>query len=241
MQILIPMSGAGSRFASCGYTKPKPLIEFFGKTMIEHVLHNLNLDNEFTLCVLRSHYDSDPDLFHKLGKQVAKLNLVFVDTITRGAAETCLLAKKYINPESPLIIANCDQCMKWDQKDFENHLSGNDLDGCMFTFFKDSPAYSYVEIDSDGLAIRTAEKQVISTHATTGIYVWTKGIDFIWAAESMIRKDIRVNNEFYVCPVYNENIAKSQRIGIYEKVEHWPIGTPADLEAFIEAHKDENI
>ena len=219
MQILIPMSGAGSRFVAQGYSKPKPLIEFFGKPMIEHVLTNLGVNNTFTLCVLRDHFDVDPDLFMRLGKKVAKLNIVFVDKLTRGAAETCLLAKKYLDPESTLTIANCDQWMKWDQKDFELSL----------------------EINNEGLAIRTAEKQVISPYATTGIYVWTKCIDFIWAAEKMIREDIRVNNEFYVCPVYNQNIAKGARIGIYSPEEHWPIGTPEDLEYFIKVHANEDF
>lgn len=237
MQILIPMSGAGRRFAEVGYEKPKPLIEFFGKPMIEHVLGNLNPENDFTLCVLREHFDTDPNLFKKLGDKVSSLRIVVVDKVTQGAAETCLLAKKHIDPESPLMIANCDQMMKWDQKAFESHMSDGDLDGAMFTFFKDSPAYSYVEIDDKGLAIRTAEKQVISPHATTGIYVWNKGRDFTWAAENMIRKDLRVNGEFYVCPCYNENIARGDRIGIWEPDEHWPIGTPEDLAFYIEKHK----
>lgn len=236
MQILIPMSGMGRRFAELGYDKPKPLIEFFGKPMIEHVLTNLGVENTFTLCVLRAHYDADPELFDRLSKMVDRLNIVFVDQVTRGAAETCLLAKKYIDPESPLMIANCDQMMVWDQKAFESWLAESDLDGAMFVFFKDSPAYSYVEVDDRGIAVRTAEKQVISPHATTGIYVWTKGVSFTWAAESMIRKDIRVNNEFYVCPCYNENIAKGDRIGIWKPKEHWPIGTPEDLAYYIEKH-----
>lgn len=237
MQILIPMSGAGRRFSEAGYSKPKPLIEFFGKSMIEHVLENLGIDNTFILCVLREHFDSNPDLFRKLGTIVSRLNIIFVDQITQGAAETCLLAKKYIDPESPLMIANCDQIMKWNQKNFENFMAEKDLDGAMFVFFKDSPAYSYVEVDNNGIAVRTAEKQVISPHATTGIYVWNKGKDFIWAAESMIRKNLRVNNEFYVCPCYNENISRGDQIGIWHPEEHWPIGTPEDLEYYIEKHR----
>jgi NDP-sugar pyrophosphorylase family protein len=237
MQILIPMSGAGRRFTEHGYAKPKPLIEFFGKPMIEHVMDNLGHDNQFTLCVQKPHWEIDPDLFVRLGKKVRRLNLVLVDGVTQGASETCLLAKKYINPEDTLMIANCDQIMEWDKSHFQSWFANKDLDGAMFTFFKDSPAYSYVEVDASGLAIRTAEKQVISPHATTGIYVWSKGIDFTWAAEQMIRKDIRVNNEFYVAPVYNENIARGDRIGIYDDVVHWPIGTPDDLNLYIEKHK----
>lgn len=237
MHILIPMSGRGSRFAQQGYAKPKPLIEFLGKPMVQHVLENLGLHNTYTLCVLREHYDADPQLFNRLRDMAADLNLVFVDQVTQGAAETCLLAKPYIKPKETLFIANCDQIMVWDQEHFEEWLAAERLDGAMLTFFKDTTAYSYVEVNSDGLAVRTAEKQVISPHATTGIYVWTRGEDFVWAAEQMIADDVRVNNEFYVCPVYNWNIARGDRIGIYPPQEHWPIGTPEDLDIYIEAHK----
>ena len=236
MQILIPMSGAGKRFAEVGYDKPKPLIEFFGKPMVEHVLENLGLHNEFILCVQRAHYDADPTLFVRLRAQVADLKLVFVEQLTQGAAETCLLAREHIKLDEPLFIANCDQMMVWDQDHFEEWFAAERLDGCMFTFFKDTTDYSYVAVDQNGLAWRTAEKQVISTHATTGIYVWARGSDFIWAAEKMIADNVRVNNEFYVCPVYNWNIARGDRIGIYPPQEHWPIGTPEDLDIYIEAH-----
>jgi dTDP-glucose pyrophosphorylase len=237
MHILIPMSGRGSRFAQQGYSKPKPLIEFFGKPMVQHVVENLGLHNTFTLCVLREHYEADPALFNKLRDMAADLNIVFVDQVTQGAAETCLLAKQHIKPKETLFIANCDQMMVWDQDHFEEWSAAERLDGAMLTFFKDTTAYSYVEVDASGLAIRTAEKQVISPHATTGIYVWTRGEDFVWAAEQMIADNVRVNNEFYVCPVYNWNIARGDRIGIYAPQEHWPIGMPEDLDIYIEAHK----
>jgi dTDP-glucose pyrophosphorylase len=233
MQILIPMSGAGSRFAARGYDKPKPLIEFHGRPMIENVLMNLGCENSFTLCVLKSHYDVDPSFFDQLSGKVSSLNVILVESPTRGAAETCLLARDHIDPDGTLMIANCDQMMVWDQSSFEDWFDHSRLDGCIFTFHKDDPAYSYVEVNGDGIAIRTAEKQVISQHATTGIYVWRRGGDFIQAAERMIDKNIKQAGEFYVCPVYNENIADGARIGIYEPQEHWPIGTPEDLRKYL--------
>lgn len=237
MQILIPMSGNGTRFAAMGYDKPKPLIEFFGKPMIEHVLTNLGVENDYVLCVQRAHYNINPGLFDRLATMVNKLSIMLVDHVTQGAAETCVMAKQYLDPDQPLFIANCDQMMVWNQAEFEQWFAEEQLDGAMFVFDSTSTKNSYVEIDSNGIAVRTAEKQVISPYATTGIYVWKRTSDFLWAAEKMIAADIRVNNEFYVCPVYNENIARGERIGIYNPTEHWPIGTPEDLDIYIEAHK----
>ena len=54
-------------------------------------------------------------------------------------------------------------------------------------------------------------------------------------SEKMIEKNIRINNEFYVCPVYNEAIKDNKKIIIKEvkKDGMWGIGTPEDLNYFI--------
>lgn len=237
MQIVIPMSGAGSRFTSAGYDKPKPFIEFHGKTMIENVIENLGVDNNFTLIVQQSHLDNFSHIFYNIKQRVSSLNTVSVKTITRGAAESCLLSKNFLNLDEPLLIANCDQIMKWDLARINSHMLDNSLDGVILTFDSQSPKNSYAAVDSNNLVTRTAEKQVISRHATNGIYIWKKAKDFFDAAEQMIAENNTVNNEFYVCPVYNYNIKNKKHIGIYYIDEHWPIGTPQDLTIFLDKHK----
>ena len=78
-----------------------------------------------------------------------------------------------------------------------------------------------------------AEKKVISNHATVGIYFWKKGSDYVKYAEKMIKKNIRVKNEFYVCPVFNEAIKDNKKIIIENIEEMWGLGTPEDLEVFL--------
>ena len=51
MKILIPMAGAGSRFAKEGYTFPKPLIDVRGKPMIQSVVENLDFDCKYIFLV----------------------------------------------------------------------------------------------------------------------------------------------------------------------------------------------
>jgi len=82
--------------------------------------------------------------------------------------------------------------------------------------------------------VEVAEKKVISSHATTGIYYFKSGRMFQQFAENMISKDIRVNNEFYVAPVYNEIIHEIGKVGIWEikSSEMHGIGTPEDLDEF---------
>lgn len=234
MQILIPMSGAGSRFSAAGYDTPKPFIKFHGKTMIENVLENLGSTNDFTLVVQRQHYESFKHVFDQMTYKVKSLQVCFVDKLTRGAAESCLIAKSGINHDLPLMIANCDQMMTWNETEFKSWFFDSGLDGAIMTFDSQSNKNSYAEVNENGLVTRTVEKQVISKHATNGIYVWKKAGDFFTAAQEMIDKNVTCNNEFYVCPVYNFNIAKNQKIGIYHIDGHWPIGTPQDLTLYLD-------
>jgi hypothetical protein len=82
-----------------------------------------------------------------------------------------------------------------------------------------------------------AEKNPISDIATVGVYYWGKGSDYVKYAEQMIEKNIRVNNEFYVCPVFNEAIADCKIIKTFHIEKMWGLGTPEDLKYYLENHK----
>ena len=240
MQILIPMGGASSRFSAAGYDRPKPFIEFYGKTMIENVVQNLGHRNHYTLVTQRKHYDDYRPVFDRMARDAMELNVSLLDGMTRGAAESCITAKDLVNHDLPLMIANCDQMMDWDETKFKAWFLDSGLDGAIMTFDSQSPKNSYAEVNDQGLVTRTAEKQVISKHATNGIYVWRKAGDFFRAAEEMISTNIKQNNEFYVCPVYNINIKWGQKIGLYHiGDDHWPIGTPQDLTIYLSYMKDQ--
>lgn len=234
MQILIPMGGAGSRFAAAGYDKPKPFIEFHGKTMIENVIDNLGRNNDYFLVTQQQHFTDFKHVFDRIAFDTKSLHVSCLNGMTRGAAESCLAAKDKIMPDLPLMIANSDQIMEWDAVTFKAWFLDSGLDGVMMTFDSQSDNNSYAELNENGLVVRTAEKQVISKHATNGIYVWRRARDFFNAAAEMIKKDLRFNNEFYVCPVYNINIEWQHKIGIYHCDKHWPIGTPQDLTKYLD-------
>lgn len=243
MQILIPMAGAGSRFSIAGYDKPKPFIEFLGKTMIEHVIENLGYKNDFVLVLLDEHYIKFSKIFDLISINSSdaggSITFVSIASMTQGPADTCLRARSVIRPNDLLMIANCDQMQKMhDDSIIERLIDSQNLDGLIFTFYNESDKNSYVKIDETGLVTETAEKVVISNYATTGIYVWKHADDFFESVEEMMNKNIRANNEFYVCPAYNEAISNGARIGIYNPKEHWPIGTPLDLNLYIEKHLD---
>lgn len=236
MNVLIPMAGAGSRFSQAGYTFPKPLIEVNGKPMIQVVVENLNIDAHYIFLVQKEHYEK-----YNL-KQVLNLlkpgcDIVLVDGLTEGAACTTLLAKDLINNDNPLLMANSDQVIQWNSNECLYAFGADAIDGGILTFKSTHPKWSYAKIGDDGFVSEVAEKNPISDNATVGIYYWKHGSDYVKYAEEMIAKNIRVNNEFYVCPVFNEAIDDGKKIKIKEVSQMWGIGTPEDLNHYLENNK----
>jgi HAD superfamily hydrolase (TIGR01509 family) len=232
LNVLIPMAGMGSRFFDAGYSFPKPLIEVDNMPMIQAVVNSLGINAKYTYVVQQEHYDKY-GLEYLLNKITPNCNIIKINEITDGAARTCLMASEYINNNSPLFIANSDQIVEWDSKKFLYDLYSKNADGGIATFKSSHPKWSYAKTDSDGLVLEVAEKKPISDNATVGIYYWKHGSDFIKYAKQMINKDIRVNNEFYTCPAFNEAILDEKKIYALPVEKMWGIGTPEDLNYYL--------
>jgi|TARA_B110000914_G_scaffold223071_1_gene237803 beta-phosphoglucomutase-like phosphatase (HAD superfamily)/dTDP-glucose pyrophosphorylase len=232
LNILIPMAGAGSRFQQAGYIFPKPLIEINNKPMIQCVIDSLKLEGNYIFIVQKEHqvkYNINSVL--KILKPNCKI--IELDEITEGAACTTLLAKKLIDNNNPLIIANSDQYIEWDSIKSMYNFNSKKIDGSILTFEAIHPKWSYAKVDKNNLVTEVAEKKVISKNATVGVYYWKKGSDYVKYADQMIKKNIRVNNEFYVCPVFNEAILDKKKIIIDQVDEMHGLGTPEDLNSFL--------
>lgn len=231
------MAGAGSRFVKAGYKKPKPFIDVLGKPMICHVLDNLNIPNaRFILLVRQEHYESEPETIQWISKHY-NVVYVMVDKLTEGAACTVLYAHRLIDNDTPLLIANSDQVVDMNVADYIADCDNRHLDGSILCFADETmnPSYSFAKIDNDGIVTEVREKQPISNHATVGIYYYKKGSSFVNGAVDMVVRNERVNNEFYVAPVYNYAIARGEKFGIYdiELSQMHGTGTPADLDKFV--------
>ena len=236
LNVLIPMAGAGSRFADAGYTFPKPLIEVRGKPMIQVVVENLNIEANYIFICQREHYDTY-NLKYLLNLIAPDCKIVLVDSITEGAACTTLLAKEFIDNDQPLVMANSDQYVKWNSNEVMYAFNADSIDGGILTFNASHPKWSYAKLNEEGFVSEVAEKKVISDLATVGVYYWSKGSDYVKYAEQMIEKNIRVNNEFYVCPVFNEAIQDGKKIRVKTIEKMWGIGTPEDLNYFLSENK----
>jgi HAD superfamily hydrolase (TIGR01509 family) len=239
LNVLIPMAGAGSRFVQAGYTFPKPLIDVKGKPMIQVVVENLGLDANYIFVVQKEHR-AQYNLDTMLNLIAPGCKIVEVDSITEGAACTALLAKEYIDNNNPLFFANSDQFVEWDPIEFMYRMQESKADGGIVTFKGTHPKWSFAKLADNGIVTEVAEKNPISDNATVGFYYWKHGLDFVKYAEQMIENNDRVNNEFYVCPVFNKAIQDGKKIKSFSINKMWGLGTPEDLDYFLKEYKNEN-
>lgn len=232
------MAGLGSRFSEQGFDTPKPLIEFFGKSMIRHVVEHLNMPYCHHIFLCQKSHVKQFNLHQVFSSFLKHFTIVEVDGYTEGAACTVLCAKHLIDNDNPIMIVNSDQLLHWNPEllpAFTEHC-----DGLIYCFIGEGPKWSYVKLDEFGdNIIEVAEKVEISNYATAGMYFWNKGSDFVKYAEQMIMQDKRVNGEFYVAPVYNEAIQdyKYFEMVLVDRVDQ--VGTPEELKAYLE--KIENV
>jgi len=238
VKVLMPMAGEGSRFAKEGYTFPKPLINIAGKPMIQIVVENLDFDCEYIFLVRKSHIEKYAGIIETLERITnGKFSYIIVDGLTEGAACTALLAEECIDNDEDLLIANSDQYIQYQVQNFNMLKNLTNCDSIVYTFNAVHPKWSFVKTNSRGFVTEVAEKKPISNIATCGIYWYRKGSDFVKYAKQMIEKDIRVNNEFYIAPVYNELINDGKTLIPFYVDKMWGIGTPEDLNIFLGGRK----
>lgn len=241
LNIVVPMAGRGSRFASAGFTDPKPLIRFGGKTMIEWVIGNIKPQraHRFIFVCQSDHLDSDPRVEKTLREICPDCEIIRISSLTEGAACTVLLAKRFIDNNNPLMIANSDQFVEANINDYLSVLNRESADGLVMSFWSNDPKWSYCKLGSDGTVERVVEKEVVSNDATVGIYNFARGSDFVRGAEEMIAQNLRVNGEFYVAPVYNRLIHAGLKVIVHsvgrELAGMYGLGTPNDLKLFLES------
>ena len=236
LNIVIPMAGEGSRFVSAGYTFPKPMIEIHQKPMIQLIVESLGLKGNF-IFIIREDHIKKYNIKSLLQIISPNCKIIVIDKLTEGAACTVLLAKKYINNRNPLVIANSDQFIEWSPSKVMYNFSSKKIDGGILTFDSIHPKWSYVKLGKDQVVTEVAEKKVISNHATVGVYYWRNGNNFVKYAERMIKKNIRVNNEFYVCPVFNQAILDKKIIKTQDVDGMWGLGTPEDLDYYLKFYQ----
>lgn len=240
INVLLPVAGFAKRFTECGYDLPKPLLPVAGQPMIKLAIASLLAAADHTttrlIFVVREDHIIKYDIDNALRRLFCGWTVVIVpvDHVTQGTLCSCLVARHQVDTDEPLVIYTPDVCFQTDFK-IREHFLPTEHDGFLLTFKANCPDHSYVALDETAKAVRIAEKSVISNDAIVGVYGFRTGKMFLHYADQAIATNLRVNNEFYVAPIYNLIINDGRSIGIQRIDKMHVLGTPEDV-AFYESH-----
>ena len=236
----MPMGGEGSRFKSVGIDTPKPLIKANGVSFFERALQSVSkcIGNRFKLtCIVRSEHVSQYHIDEEIRK-VHPANIIAIDKTTRGAVETVMLAKDFIDDTDAVLVMDCD--LEFRAYDYISEIMASlydlsEYDGLLLSFKSTEPRYSYAAVDGNDIVIQTAEKIVISDNALIGAYFFSNGKLFKEVAQSMLDnadKCLENVKELYTSLLYNKYIDLGKKIKLYHKYMYNSFGTPEELEEY---------
>ncbi len=248
-RILIPMAGAGQRFADAGYTVHKPAIMTVDRATGQEKpmvvcatkdLPGVAADGSNVIYVDRNFHktDSVEDAIRAWYPQAA---FITVDHLTEGQACTCMLAEPYLDPEQPLLIAGCDNGMDIDRDAFD--ALTKECDCIVFTYrhneavLANPNAYGWMIADAAGNITGTSIKKAISDSpmedpAVVATFWFRRAAVFIEATKKMIAENDRINGEFYVDQTVKHVLDLGYRAKIFDIDRYVGWGTPADYEGY---------
>ena len=228
--LLLPIAGKAQRFIDAGYTMPKALILAKNKHVIDWAMDSVDTKDCNLIFMVRVdhvyNFSIDKILKQKFGEDIT---IVKLNKVTRGALETCTLAREHIENDLPLIVYTPDVHFG---PVFNPDTIGNDSDGFLLTFTANSPDHSYSEYDEEGIVSNVVEKEVISKEANVGLYHFKSGKTFLKYADEMIQNEIMYKNEFYIAPMYNLMIRDGLKITAANTEKMHVLGTPHQFEFF---------
>ncbi len=131
--------------------------------------------------------------------------VVYLSHPTAGAAFSAIAGVAVCDPTKLLCVDLAD--ILYDEACEPESIFAVDpnLGGMVPVFWADNPIYSYVELGTDGKAIRTAEKSIISSNASAGTYFFRDASVYSMAVSHAIRNrhEQTYRDIYFICPLFN--------------------------------------
>ncbi len=246
------------------YFKPKPFISVHGKPMIrwasgsfpfikhpgEEITGGLSVSPKDLIFIILKEHDIEHDIEKNLKKIYSDdITVIKLDAVTRGATETALTAEAHIDPDDELLISDSDHF--FDGTNLAHLIQSKDADTAgiipVFRARNDGiPKWSYtLTREGSNHAVHVAEKDPklmeAGAYANIGAYYFSKGKYFLDLAKRVIRDNKTFGPsgkaEFYIAPLYQELLDTGMKVQVAVIPEMWGLGTPEDLEYFLNHYK----
>ena len=244
MQIIIPMTGYGSRFVAAGYNDLKPFIKVENKPILEWILHMYK--NEEIIFVCRKEHLDTISGMRELLKRLSPNATIFEieDFIKKGPVYSVLQAESVIDDNKPSIINYCDFYMTWDYEAFKKDVLSNECDGAVpcYTGFHphlliEKNVYASCKTDENRYLIEIREKygfdkDRFKTLWSPGAYYFKTGAILKKYCKKLVESNDNINGEFYASLPYNFMVKDGLKVWVPTKhikyFMQW--GTPRDME-----------
>ena len=240
LHIIMPMAGEGSRFLKEGWRTPKPLIQLDGVPLFNRAIGSVAIDGltmKYSFIVRQEHIDNY-GIDRSIREILPDANIFSVEKTTRGAVETCLIAEPAIEDDDAVIVMDCDLEFRSERfselmREVLNMPVEQANGGLLVSFESDLPRYSYAQTDGTDRVIRTAEKEVISSHALCGAYFFASGRVFKSAAHRLMDEANFNKPEYYVSLLYNYLLGDGDTVRLAPMEVYRSYGTPEELKQYM--------
>ncbi|WP_333573273.1 hypothetical protein [Sphingomonas sp.] len=218
MQVIVPLAGPDFE-TGADDTRAERMVE--GAPLLRRALEsrswwrNGTVSAEDCVFLLRDTPVSRTFAVERLAEWYPGSRNVFLGAFTGGAALTALCGVALADPGAPLCIDLADILFD-DEADPLDYFRAPDAGGLLLTFPSSSPVYSYAELDPEGAVLRTAEKKVISSHASAGVYFFRNAATFLRSVAHSLdnREALSHNGLLFVCPLFNGVLAQGSKVGV---------------------------
>ena len=240
--ILIAMAGEGKRFQDENFSDPKPLIQIDNTEMFVRATKCLPESENYAF-ITKQDFENQYRIKQIINKRFKKSEVILIDKTTEGQVSTCLLSEEKIDQNESLLIGSCDSEVIWNQKNYSNLLANGNFDAIIWTFRNNATVsrnpnmYGWVGTKNNHTADfisckKSISENPVSDHAIVGIFWFKSANIFFNYGKELIKKDIRINNEFYIDEMMNLLIKDGLKVGIFEVDKYICWGTPDDLRTY---------
>jgi len=225
----MPMAGRGSRFSRDGIALPKPLIDLEGRPFFWWATESVRraAPVEALVYVVLEDHVREHEIDRRIREYYPEAEVIALPDVTAGAAETAYLGLAGVKGAGPIAVNDCDHVFLCTGLPAATAELSAGADGGLMCFRSDSPAYSYIALNERGELTGTVEKQVVSTFAIAGCYLFANPSMF---DELYCRyRDLCLYDELFISGLYNLLADDGGRLIKVEADQHCSFGTPEEL------------
>ena len=199
-------------FYAAGFGKPKSLVKWDGREVLLRSMDSYVADPYACWVAVNAEEDRDWDLSGKIYENFPAARVIPIPSGVKGALASALLAMAEVAPDEPLVVAAGDSMLQGGVAKHIQQFIANGSDAGTIAFPSTSPRWSYLSVCESAQVRQVAEKRVIGSLATTGVFYFRRADDFYDAATWCLVNNASHDGMYYVSSTLNYMISQSKRV-----------------------------